>query len=86
MLTKKQLLDAIKHSPDDAIVTILGTGDIVHITNNGNILLSSQKPISHCTECEGYIYTINHNTLKDNHADTFAVYCPNCNKIIHSKT
>ena len=75
MITKKELIEAIKHSPDDAIITVLGQGEIVHIMQDGNILLSAQKPIGLCLQCGEYVYAETNQGLEQ-----YPAFCPSCDE------
>jgi len=55
-LTVKQLKEYLKSAPDDGIVTNEYNQDFIHIISNGNLVLSTQKPIAICNRSGGYIY------------------------------
>jgi Zn finger protein HypA/HybF involved in hydrogenase expression len=78
MITKKQLIDFIKNSSDEAIVTIFGQGEIIYIIQDSNILLSSQKPIGYCNKCGEYVYEETTQGLEQ-----YKGYCPNCNENLY---
>jgi len=71
-LTVKDLREAInqKGLKEDAVVTDEQLRDIVHITHDtqGNIRLSTTRPIGRCNRCGEYVYP---SIVED-----YAGYCP----------
>ena len=64
-MNKKELIEMIKHSPDTAEITLFGVGGIVHVMQDGDILLSTEKPIGLCNSCGGYVYPETTQGLED---------------------
>jgi Zn finger protein HypA/HybF involved in hydrogenase expression len=75
MITKKQLLTTIANSSDDAVITVLGQGDIIHIVQDEGILLSSEKPIGICNKCGSYVYPETNQGLEQ-----YKGFCPKCDE------
>jgi len=55
-LTVKQLKELLVSAPDNRIVTNEYDQDFIHIISDGNILLSTQKPIAICNRTGGDVY------------------------------
>ena len=78
MLTKKQLIEFIKHSPEDTPIRVYGCGEIVHILQDGDIFLSAVKPSGYCLRCGNYVYP------EIDSAIDYPYYCPTCDENMYS--
>jgi len=58
MLTKKELLKILEMYNDDAVITNEQNQNFIHAvsTYDGNMILSTTKPIGYCNRTDGYVY------------------------------
>jgi hypothetical protein len=57
-LTVGQLKQDLRLFKDDAVITNHEGGDFVHLssTNNGGLIMSTEKPIGYCKRSGGYVF------------------------------
>lgn len=76
--TVKELINLLKNYNQDEPITNEYGQDFIHIrsTNEGNTILSTQKPIGYCAKCGEKCYP---SDLSD-----YIGYCPECDENLYS--
>jgi len=69
-MTKKELLNILKNFDDNAVIVDIQLQGIVHVfeTEDGDIVLSSSKPIGKCNRTGADVYP--------SAVDGYSAYCP----------